>query len=50
MTDDRGYAPDHRDIDDLVAIERCMHCGAEPAVVLIRKAGDECYHCGGSIR
>lgn len=47
---ERGLAPDARDIADLAAIDRCPHCEAAPAVVLITHGEDECYHCGGEVR
>lgn len=49
-TEERGRAPDSRDIADLVAIHICRHCRAEPAVVIISKDGNECYHCGGDLQ
>lgn len=43
---DRGFAPDARNVKDILAVEVCPGCDWEPAAAIMTDDGTECYNCG----
>lgn len=39
-------APSSRDVDDIVAVDRCDYCEVEPAALILTDGDWECYNCG----